>query len=187
MPLDTRLTALTQAIGGDIKTLRVFNASVAAQGPGFATDTYLSGSACTIPTGRLKAGSVYRCRFHVSKTAAGTATPIVQLRLGTAGTVADTSRATLTFAAQTAAVDDAFIEVWATFRAVGASAVLQVAGTIDHALAATGFSTANTSVKTVTSAAFDVTPATVIGLSVNGGTSAAWTVTLVQAELQNLL
>lgn len=191
MPLDTRLGALAQAVGADIKTLysgrSIFNASTTAQGPGFASDTYLAGSACLIPTGRVKAGTMYRCKFHATKTAAGVATPVINLRVGTAGTTADTSRVALTFAAQTAVADEAFIEVWGTFRAAGATAVLQGVGMIDHTLAATGFSTANTSIKNATSAAFDATAANLqVGLSVNAGSAAAWTVTLVQAELQNL-
>lgn len=165
------------------------NASTAAQGPGFASDTYLTGSYVTIPPSRLKAGSIYRVKFHASKTAAGTATPIIQVRTGTAGTTADTSRCSLTFTAQTAAIDNAIIELFCTFRSVGSStsAVLFSAGMVDHTLTATGFSVSNTSIVGVASSGFDSTTANLgIGVSVNGGTSAAWTVQMVQAELQNL-
>ena len=51
----------------------LFNQSLAAQGPGFAVNTYLSGSAIAIPAGGLKAGTRYRLLFDVTKTAAGTA------------------------------------------------------------------------------------------------------------------
>lgn len=165
------------------------SSSVAAQGAGFAADTYLTGSFVLIPANRLKIGSLYRVKFQVTKTAAGTAAPVITVRSGTAGTTADTSRVALTFAAQTAAADDAIIELFCTFRAVGSgtTAVLHASGMIDHRLASTGFSTANTSITQGTSAGFDSTTAGLgIGISVNGGTSAAWTVNMVQAELQNL-
>lgn len=165
------------------------NASVANQGAGFAVDTYLTGSQIALPVARLQAKTMYRCKFNVSKTAAGIATPIINVRIGTAQATTDAGRVSLTFAAQTAAIDAGFIEVFVTFRSVGSgtSAVISGVGTIAHQLAATGLSTSQTSVVSSTGAGFDSTTAgTYIGLSVNGGTSAAWTVNLVQAELFNL-
>lgn len=171
----------------------VHNASVSTPGAGFASDTYLAGSDCLIPflpASRLKAKTKYRCRFHVSKTGAGVATPIITVRTGTgtAGAVGDTSRAVLTFAAQTAVIDDGWVEITVIFRTVGSGtvAVIQVTGILDHSLAATGLSTANTSIKSAVSSGFDSTTATVIGLSVNGGASAAWTIDAVESELMNL-
>jgi len=79
---------------------------VSTPAAGFAADTYLVGSSVPVPLGLLKATSKYRCRFTVTKTAAGVATPIVTVRFGTAGSTADAARCTLTFAAQTAAVDE---------------------------------------------------------------------------------
>lgn len=166
----------------------VFNASVAQQ-TGFAADTYLTGSAITIPASRLIAKTMYRCRFSVSKTGAGVATPIISPRIGTAGTTADTARGAITFAAQTAVADEGLVEVFVTFRTVGSgtTAVTRVVGTLSHRLSITGLSTDVTGMKTAASAGFDSTVAgLIIGLSVNGGTSAAWTVELVQAELFNL-
>lgn len=163
------------------------NASVASTAAGFAADTYLVGSDVAIPAGRLQAKSMYRVKFFATKTASGAATPIIQVRFGTAGSTADTSRATLTFAAQTNVIDSAVIEIFCTFRAVGASGILRAEGMIDHTLATTGFSTANTSITGATSATFDTTVASSrIGLSVNGGSGASWTINSVQAELFNL-
>lgn len=170
------------------------NASVANQGAGFATDTYLTGSYVTIPTNpaggnRLQAKSKYRLRFNATKTAAGTATPIINVRLGTAGTTADTSRLTLTHAAQTAVIDEMVYDLSVVFRTVGSgtSAVIAGIGVLDHRLASTGFANVNTSIQQGVSAGFDSTVASLgIGVSVNGGTSAAWTVNLVEAELYNL-
>jgi hypothetical protein len=165
------------------------NASVANQGAGFATDTYLTGSDVSIPSGRLQAKSKYRLRFFMSKTGAGTATPIVSVRLGTAGTTADTARVTLTHTAQTAVIDTGVYDLEVLFRTVGSgtSAVIVAGGVLDHVLAATGLSVSNTSVVTGVSAGFDSTVAGLkIGVSLNAGASAAWTVQMVNAELFNL-
>ena len=50
-------------------------ASSAANQTGFATDTYLTGSAVTIPAGTWAVGSQYYCCFDMAKTAAGTTAP----------------------------------------------------------------------------------------------------------------
>src|SRR4030095_11227808 len=50
------------------------NFSTTTVAPGYATDTYLAGSAIAMPTGGFVAGSRYTCTFDMVKTAAGTAT-----------------------------------------------------------------------------------------------------------------
>ncbi len=168
---------------------RVNNASVSQQ-TWAAAEAYLAGSYLTIPAGRLQAKSKYRCVFYVAKTSvAGTATPIINVRLGTAGTTADTSRAVLTFTAQTAVADDGRLDIEVNFRTVGSgtTAVIRAQGTLDHRLAATGLSVSNTSIVGATSAGFDSTVANLgIGLSVTWGTSFVGTTDLVAAELMNL-
>lgn len=172
---------------GSSGTPTQFNQSTAQQGAGFAADTYLTGSFIVIPSGSLKVGTRYRCVFDVSKTAAGVAAPVITVRVGTAGTTSDTGRATLTFLAQTAAADDGLFEVLVTVRATGATAVLQAVGQCRHRLSTTGLQNQPGTTVRATSASFDITPAsTGIGLSVNGGASASWTVQLVQATLENL-
>lgn len=166
----------------------IFANSTAAQGPGFAADTYLTGSGVAVPLGRLQAGSRYRLTFDVAKTAAGTAAPVITLRFGTNGSTADASVTTLTFAAQTAVIDDGVIDLWLTFRVVGASAVVQAVGRLSHRLSTTGLANVPASVARSTSAAFNSSVSGgILGVSVNGGASAAWTVQLVQAELTNLV
>jgi hypothetical protein len=179
----------------DIKThlglpAAVYNASVTAQA-GFSSDTYLTGSNIAIPSGRLKATTIYRCTFNVVKTNAGTATPILNIRFGTAGTTSDTSRGQHTFTAGTAAADEGVWDVWAVFRTVGSgtTAVLQSLSRITHKLSVTGITGtgATSEAEIATSGGFDSTVASsIIGCSVNGGTSASWTVSLVAAELINL-
>lgn len=160
---------------------------------GFAADTYIAGSGLTITPARLQAGAFYRCRFDVAKTAAGVATAAFALRLGTAGSTADTARCTFTFpTAGTAAIDNGFIDIIANFRAVGSgtTAVVQGVLVLMRTNTTTGFvSTGGLQFMSpirVTSSGFDSTTVTKIGLSLNAGTSASWTLTAVQADMLNL-
>lgn len=181
-----------KATAAQIKTFvdqAIRNASVATPGAGFASDTYLVGSSVAIPAGRLQAKTMYRCRFRVAKTNAGTVAPIITVRIGTAGTTADASRAALTFVTQTAAIDDGVFSIWCTFRTVGSgtSAVLEANGQLTHSLDITGLANVGSPSANNVGSGFDSTVANlIIGLSVNGGTSASWTITGVQAELINL-
>jgi len=165
----------------------LFNSSTTSQGAGFASDTYLTGSNILLPTSRPIVGTRFRIWFHVSKTAAGTATPILNLRYGTGASTSDTALLTFTFAAGTPAADVAYVTVDTVFRSVGSgtSAVVSGIANMGTNLATTGFSNAVKNVQ-VTSSGFDSTTAnTYLGLSVNGGSSAAWTVQQVAAQLMN--
>lgn len=192
MSLQTRLASLISAIGADVKALQnktydQHAASSADQTLG-TSDTYLTGSRVTIPQGKVRVGTKYRCKFNVVKTNAGTVAPVITVRVGTAGTISDTARATLTFAAQTGAVDEGVFEIDCAFRVAGASAIIQAVGRLVHRLITTGLNV--TAVNTVvlnTGGSFDVTGANLgIGLSVNPGSPSAWTISLVSAELVNL-
>lgn len=184
--------SLTQLTAYFEQRSRQNNASVANQSVG-AADTYLTGSDVLIPDGRGQAKAKYNLRIAISKTAAGTGTPTLNIRVGTAGTTADTSRCLFTFpAANTAAADTAWFEAMLTFRTFGSgtSTVLQGALKIEHQLTATGFGGtsqgANMFVNT-TGGGFDGTvPNLRIGASLNGSTGAVWTVTQVDAVLSNL-
>lgn len=182
----TRLSANGAPIQGT-PTTSLYNFSTAAQGPGFSSDTYLTGSAVQIPGQGVRVGTAYRCRFSVAKTAAGTATPIIQLRHGTNASAADTSRCSFTFSAGTAATDVGLFEVLAVFRTVGSgtAAVLQGHCAV-MSQPTTGFSSLLKGVQTTSSGFDSTTAAAYLGVSVNGGASASWTVQLVQAELLNV-
>jgi hypothetical protein len=178
---------------GNITTLSdLANASVAAQGPGFAADTYLAGSNVALGNRVPKVRTLYQCTFDVSKTAAGTVAPVIILRIGTLGTTADAARVTFTFPAQTAAADVGTFSIWALFRTVGAgtAAVVQGRAHLVHkgtATGLTGLSIEPGPTVQAVSAGFDSAVASsIIGLSVNGGTSAAWTVQLVEAKVENI-
>ena len=173
---------------GPLSTGAMYASSTAAQGPGFATDTYLTGSSILIPSQRPKVGTRYYCLVSVTKTAAGTAAPVLIIRYGTNGSAADTALVTLTLGAGTAAIDTGLFEVWGVYRAVGAgtAAVMQGHAAVINAGAA---GLVGTGVKGVaaTSAGHDSTTAsTFLGVSYNGGTSASHTVNLVTAMLENI-
>lgn len=157
------------------------------QGPGFAVDSYLGGSAIAVPAGRVKAGTRYVLSFDVSKTAAGTAGAILTLRFGATGGLGDAVLGALTFPVQTAVADDGRFTLEVTFRSAGNAAVVVAVASLSHGLSATGLANMAGPLRRVVSAAFDATAANLqIGLSVNGGASAAWTISQVQARLENL-
>lgn len=192
MSLQSRLSTLITAIGADIKALQnkvvdQHNASAANQTLGTG-DTYLTGSNVPIPQGKIKVGTKYRCKFNVVKTGAGVAAPVISIRVGTAASTADTARATLTYAAQTAVIDEGEIEVECVFRQAGATAIIQAIGNLIHRLVTTGLNVTGVFTSVLnTGASFDVTGASLkIGCSVNAGAASAWTVSLVEAELINL-
>ena len=165
----------------------LFAQSLVPQGPGFAADTYLAGSVIAIPSGRLKPGTRYALVFDVAKTAAGVAAPILTLRFGATGSIADAALGAMTFPVQTAVADDGRFTLEVTYRSVGVGAVVQAVAALTHGLAATGLANVPGAVRRVTSAAFDATAANaVIGVSLNAGAAAAWSVSLVQARLENL-
>lgn len=157
-----------------------------SQATGFAADTYVAGSVITVNAGDFTAGAQYHCRFDMTKTGAGTATPIITIRIGTAGTTADTAAQTITFAAGTAVADTGMFDVYVNFRAVGASATIASVGKCAHGLAATGLTSTGAAgvgvISNTTSSTFSSTAATKIGISFNGGTSFSGTCNIVQAD-----
>ncbi len=173
----------TYTIGGAIRNWNT--ADVVAN----AADTYLTGSGLVVPTGlALQVGTTFRWRLVMTKTAAGVAAPIWVLRVGTAGSVADTARLTFTqVALQTGAIDTGFVDIIAVLRNVGAAGILAGGLWLNHVLAATGFSTLTTNVLQVTSSGFDTTvPGTIVGLSVNPGSAGVWTHQVIQSEMLNI-
>jgi hypothetical protein len=154
---------------------------------GYAADTYLVGSAITVPASlTLQAGSLYRCLISLSKTGAGTAAPTCIVRVGTNGTTADTAVLTFTGAAQTGVTDTGVIEVFSTWRSIGGSGVLQGTFNLVH-LSANGAGLSGTNLIEVTGGAFNTTTASlIVGISLNFGASASVTTTQVEAELLNI-
>jgi hypothetical protein len=164
----------------------IYNASAAGQSPVAATRTYLTGSNIAVPTVKLKVGGIYRCRFDLTKTAAGTATSTIDVCVGTNGTTADTARLSFTKPAGTAAADEGWCEIDVTVKANGATGVLVGTMIFGHNLSATGHMTIPTAVQAVTSASFDMTTANLIlGVCLTTGAADVITVVHTQAELLN--
>lgn len=156
-----------------------------------STNTYIAGSNINIPTGMaLQVGTTFRWTFVMTKSAAGTATPTIHVKVGTAGTIADTTRLSFAqVAAQTGVADTAFVDIIAILRNVGASGVLAGGLRMAHVLAATGFSTLDHNVMQQTSAGFDTTVAgTIVGVSMDPGAtgSPVWTVQVASVECLGL-
>lgn len=191
--LISRLTDLITAIGADVKALQnritdQYNASTTNQTVAGNSENYLAGSNIAIPTGKVKVGTMYRCKFNAVKTGAGTAAPVITVKVGTGAASTDTNRATLTFAAQTGVIDEGEFELEFAFRTAGATATIQATGSLLHRLVTTGFNITGIWTQVLNlGGSFDVTGANLkIGVAVNPGASASWTVSLVEAELINL-
>lgn len=153
--------------------------TAASQSISASTDTYISSSGLLIPSFGMQTGQMYRWVIHVSKTAAGTAAAVLTIRIGSNQSTADTSRLALTQTTAQAAVADSgqmLVTVYPTV--VSASGIL--AGAFGFATGAAGFKSG----KDAQSSTFDnsALAGQYIGLSVNTGSSAAWTITGVHAE-----
>lgn len=172
------------------------NWSTANDPSAFASDLYVVGSNILIPSFGLQVGSRYYLRVSASKTAACTGTPAYTIRIGSSGVVGDTSRLALTGPAQTAVIDIGTLNILAVVRAVGAATgVIQATAWWNHrgtaantTTSGTGFANDSTGHVEATSAAYDNTTegGKYIGVSINGTSTtapAAWTVTLVDAQL----
>lgn len=161
----------------------LYNFSTASQATGFATDTYVTGSNIAIPSQRPRAGTIFQVRIAATKTAAGTATPIVVIRYGNGASITDTALCTFTFGAGTAATDTGVFLVTGVYRTTGSGTIAIMQGSCQlDATPSAGFSSTSKAV-VATSAGHDSTNSSFLGVSINGGLSAVWTVTSVLAEL----
>jgi hypothetical protein len=191
--LQSRISDLIAAIGADVKILRTTSTgSIAAQTLGTG-DTYIAGSSPpAFPAGKIQAGTFYRVKLDMAKTAAGTAVATFTLRMGTLGTTGDAAICTFTApSAQTAAIDNGQLEILANFRSVGSgtSAVVEGLLVMIRTNTTTGFlSTGGLQIAPlrVTSGGFDSTTVTRIGISINPGASSSWSTQVVQSEVKNL-
>ena len=164
------------------------NFSTSAQTPAATTRTYLTGSALSVPAGKLQIGTMFRWIFDMTKTNAGSASSTIDIAFGTAGTTADTARVSFTKPAGTAVVDTGLCLVTATVRGpLSASGVVVGNFQMTHNLAATGHATIPCVVVNTVSGAFDITVANlIVGLCITTGASDAITIQQVTAEAMNL-
>jgi hypothetical protein len=161
-------------------------ASVAQQ-TGFSSDTYVTSSGLLIPADGMVVGMWWEWVLVLSKTGAGTAAPAWTIRIGSGQSTSDTSRWSQSTTAQTADADSAIVTIRGTVRTVSATGTIRASVHIQHNLAATGFASgpAGFDIVEATSSTFDNTALAglYIGLSVNGGASAAWTLEQVIGRL----
>ena len=169
------------------KSKQHFDNSTGTQSIPANTVTYITDS--HISTASIKAGTVITWNISVTKTADGTATPVFTVKFGTEISTADTTILTFTGAAQTAAVDTGMFTIQCIFRTVGSgtSAVLVGHYSLVHQLDQTGLSTGNGGAF-ATSTGFNSTTANAfLGVTVNSGDSAVWTVNQVFVKMENTL
>lgn len=150
------------------------------------TVTYLTGSAIT--TNNIKAGTVITWNVSVTKTAAGTTAPVFTVRFGTNASTADSTILTFTGAAQTAAADTGIFTIQCIFRSVGSgtSAVLVGHYSLVHQLDQTGLSTGGGGAFATSSGFNSTTANAFLGITINTGPAAAWTVNQVFVKIENI-
>lgn len=174
------------AAGNDNQIGPIQNASAAGQSPVAATRTYLTGSNVTVPVIKLKVGAIYRCRFAMTKTAAGVATSTIDVCVGTTGTTADTARLSFTKPLGTAVADEGWVDIYVVVKTIGATGVIVGEIIVDHNLATTGHMGQQVFIATVTSGTFDTTVASlIIGVCFTSGAADAITISQCMAELVN--
>lgn len=160
------------------------NISTADQSVGASVTNYLTNSDLRVSAGRpLKVGTVLRWHIILIKSGAATASMTFDLRAGTAGTTADTSRGSLATGTQSAVADIGHLYVNATIRSISATGTLHCGMTMEHNLASTGLGPTNVVASESTSGTFDTTATNLIfGISLTTGASHAITIKQVNAE-----
>lgn len=158
--------------------------NVSSQGAAGAA-TYITGSALVLPPpATFGQGGLYTCTAYLTKTAAGTGSPTVQLRFGAASTAA-TLLGECTLSAQTAATDRAELVVKALFRETGANTVITAWCTLISNSGTAGFATRSVQVQAIGVAAFDsLVDGAYFGVSINPEAGATWTVIGAHARLE---
>lgn len=164
-----------------------YNNSTGTQSITAATVTYITGSAIT--TANIQAGTVVTWDISVTKTAAGTAAPVWTVRFGTTSSTSDSTLLTFTGAAQTAAADTGMITIKCVFRTVGSgtSAVLAGHYSLVHQLDQTGLSTGGGGAYVASSGFNSTTASAFLGITVNSGAAAAWTINQVMTKIENII
>lgn len=176
--------ANTGVIKSSAQTGWLFNSNT-ANVTGFAADTYVAGSSILIPTQNFKTGTGYRCRISITKTAAGVVALTATLRVGALASTADSSYFAFNLSAQTAATDTTLLTYDFMTRSTGASAAL-VAHLSSISQPTTGFSSLLKGANGTNIGDITAWPGKYIGVSLNGGASASFTVNMVQAEIYNI-
>jgi hypothetical protein len=157
------------------------NVTTAGQAANFTTDTYVTNSGLLIPSSGLVAGMQFRWWVYATKSTGSTAAAVYTFRVGTGQATSDTSIIALTdVGAQTSAAANVLIICTLGLRTVSASGV-GVAAVLVGPSASSTFGLGKEGV----SSTIDLTgkAGQYVGLSINAGASATWTVDHVYAEL----
>lgn len=151
-----------------------------------ASNTYVTNSGLLIPSPGMKVGMLFRWYIFLSKTAAGTGAPIFTVKIGAAQSTADTTRATITGVAQTAAVDTGMFQFCVHVRSVSATGqiVFNYAIAGKQAANAVGFGSSSV---TNTPSTFDNTALAgqYVGLAIDPVATGTpvWTIDMVECKL----
>jgi hypothetical protein len=166
----------------------VFNCAV-ADGTWVAAETrMMTGSTLAVPAGKLRAGSVFRYKLGITKTASGTVASTFIFQLGVNGSTADADVCTFLLpVVGTAVVDTAWVDIMVTCRGpLSASGILTGMFMLTHNLAATGFINIAGVCMNVDSGVTDVTVANLIGsIAITTAAAQVWTVHSCVSELIN--
>ncbi len=165
----------------------IINFSTASQAPAAGSRTYITGSKIAVPKNKLQVGTIFRWRFNMTKTGAGIAASTFDIAVGTAGAVADTARVSFTKPAGTAVIDEAWVEIEAIVRSIGAAGVMVGEFIMSHNLSATGHAVIPVVVVNTISAGFDMTVADLfVGVCITSGAADAITIQQITSMAYNL-
>jgi hypothetical protein len=173
--------------GSFVRLINYSNYSTIAQTPAATTRTYITGSVVPLgAVGAMRIGTMFRWRFNMTKTAAGTASSTIDIAFGTAGTTADTARVSFTKPGGVANADECCVQIDAICRGPLTSSGI-VTGQIvllDNQTGAGGHLASGKYVFTasVQSSGFDVTAVSMIGVCITTGASDAITIQQVQTQ-----
>jgi hypothetical protein len=159
------------------------NFATAGQTPAATTRTYITGSAIgPFTAATIAVGTIFRWKFDMTKTAAGSASSTFDIAFGTAGTTGDTAYVSFTKPAGTAAGDQGWVEISAVVKTAGASGVILGNFRLIHNLAATGHATIPCVSVVTTSGTVNLATPTYAGICITSGASDAITINQVEAE-----
>ena len=163
------------------------NYSVTSQLPIALTRTYITGSNITVPSTKLRVGSMLRWTIDLTKTLAGVGTSTFDICIGTTGTTADTARMIFIKPVGTAAVDAGKVVIECLIRSIGITGVAVGQFNMTHNLASTGHMTIPACNITTVSSGFDMTVANlIVGVCITTGLADVITIQMVKAEALNL-
>lgn len=164
------------------------NFSTTLQTPAAATRTYIAGTRFALGSQRLQIGSMFHWGWSMTKTAAGVAASTIDVAIGSTGTVADGPQISFAKPGGTAAVDEAWCDLYMVVRGpINGNGVIAGEFVMRHNGNNVGHAVIPTVVVVNISAPFDVSPVGLnIGVCITTGAADAITIQVVQAEAMNL-